>query len=55
MEDLKDRIHHWKFKATERKSLGWTDMALDRDQCWVVVNTRVILRVAWKAEYFFKS
>jgi len=30
-------------------------MALDRDKCWVVVNTRVILRVAWKVEDFFKS
>jgi hypothetical protein len=29
-------------------------MALDRDQCGVVVNMAVILRFAWKAENFFR-
>ena len=50
--DLKDKIT---LLETYSNSLGWTDMALDREQGWVAVNTTVILRVAWKAEDFFKS
>jgi hypothetical protein len=33
--DLKDRIRVLETKTTEWKSLGWTDIALEREQCWV--------------------